>query len=222
ILWGIFSGTIFGQAWHPHFIKPLLPPLRNDKVVQNFCFFLGALHLSIAHFWKFLLKLPSLFSFAELGWISILWGAYFLARMLILGEILPEFVRVIFLLGVSLVVLFTHPQKNIIKGWGEGMGALFLNLVSNFTDVVSYIRLFAVGLAGVAIADSFHRIALDFAGRGFFSSLITAFILILGHTLNLLLGPMSVLVHGVRLNLLEFCNHLEVKWKGFPYQPLRK
>jgi len=40
--------------------------------------------------------------------------------------------------------------------------------------------------------------------------------------LNILLGPMSVLVHGVRLNVLEFCGHADVKWSGFEYRPLKE
>ncbi|MCM8783880.1 MAG: hypothetical protein NC818_03790 [Candidatus Omnitrophica bacterium] len=221
IIWGVLSGTIFGQEWHAHFVKPLMPFLRNDRTIQGFCFFLGATHLSIAHLWRFILKSPHLSSLGELGWIAILWGVYFLARMLILGEAFPVFGKVFFLSGFLLILFFTHPQRNVIKGVAKGMGTLLLNLVNNFTDVVSYIRLFAVGLATVAISDSFNRLAMVVGWGGFFPGLITSFILILGHTLNILLGPMSVLVHGVRLNLLEFCNHLEVKWIGFPYKPLR-
>ena len=39
---------------------------------------------------------------------------------------------------------------------------------------------------------------------------------------NVVLGPMAVLVHGVRLNVLEFCGHVDVKWSGFSYRPLKK
>ncbi|MFN7170220.1 MAG: V-type ATP synthase subunit I, partial [Candidatus Omnitrophota bacterium] len=222
IIWGLLSGTIFGQAWLSRFIKPLLPALRDNRRLQSFCFFLGALHLSIAHLWKFILKIPGLSALSEGGWMAILWGVYFLARTLILGETFPYLGKSLFLLGVILILFFTKPQKNIIKGIAQGTGAIFLNLVGNFTDVVSYIRLFAVGLASVTIADAFNQLALDFGYRGFFSGLFGSLILFLGHTLNVLLGPLSVLVHGIRLNLLEFCNHLEVKWIGFAYKPLKK
>ena len=49
----------------------------------------------------------------------------------------------------------------------------------------------------------------------------TSLILVLGHMLNVVLGPMAVLVHGVRLNVLEFCGHVDVKWSGFSYKPLK-
>ncbi|MBI5145415.1 MAG: V-type ATP synthase subunit I, partial [Candidatus Omnitrophica bacterium] len=68
---------------------------------------------------------------------------------------------------------------------------------------------------------AFNKMALSIGFNNIFTGLATALILILGHSLNILLGPMSVLVHGVRLNVLEFCNHLDIKWSGFGYRPLK-
>ena len=100
--------------------------------------------------------------------------------------------------------------------------AIALGLVNNFTDVVSYVRLFAVGLAGVAIADAFN-VMVTSSGTGSIAAIIgTVLILIAGHALNFVLGPMSVLVHGVRLNVLEFCSHASVTWSGFSYKPFSK
>ncbi len=122
-----------------------------------------------------------------------------------------------------LVLFFTSPQKNILKTIGEGLGTIALSLVNNFTDVVSYIRLFAVGLAGVAIADAFNAMAAGVFKKGDFLTIIAAaFIVVFGHALNIILGPMSVLVHGVRLNVLEFCSHVSVTWSGFAYKPFTK
>lgn len=221
VLWGVLSGTFFGQEWLSQSVRPLIPGLRNDKYVQAFCFFLGALHLSIAHCWRLIIKLPSLMALADMGWTLILWGAFFLARLLILGDAFPEFGKWLFIGGIGLVVFFTRPSKNILKGIGSGLGNLFLNLVNNFTDIVSYIRLFAVGLATVAVADSFNKMAMSIGYNSIITGLFTSFILLLGHLLNVMLGPMSILVHGVRLNVLEFCNHLDIKWMGFPYRPLQ-
>jgi V/A-type H+-transporting ATPase subunit I len=222
IIWGALSGTFFGQAWLEPHVQPLIPALRNDKSVQTLCFLLGALHLSIAHSWRALIKLPSLRALAEIGWIIILWGAFFLARMLVLGEALPVFGKWFFILGPALVILFTNPTRDLLRSLRAGLGNLLLNLVNSFTDVVSYVRLFAVGLATVAVADSFNKMAMGIGYSSITSGIITSFILILGHTLNVVLAPMSILVHGVRLNVLEFCNHLDVKWSGFSYQPLQE
>lgn len=222
ILWGVLTGTVFGQAWLQQSVKPLLPALRESKNLQTFCFFLGSLHLSIAHFWRAVLKLPSPKALADLGWVSVLWGAFFLAKTLVLGDSFPTFGKWFFIIGPVFVVLFTDPRRNVLKGLGSGLGNLLLNFVNSFTDVVSYIRLFAVGLATVAIADAFNKMAFDIGYNSFITGLMTTFILLLGHALNIVLGPLAVLVHGVRLNVLEFCSHLDIKWSGFSYKPLEE
>jgi V/A-type H+-transporting ATPase subunit I len=221
IIWGVLSATFFGQEWMPASVKPLIPGLRDERIVQSFCFLLGVSQLSIAHLWRFVLKFPSLAAWADMGWVCILWAAFFLAKFLVLGYTFPVFGKWLIVLGAGLVLFFSHPNRNPLKGVGQGLGALLLNLMNNFTDIVSYVRLFAVGLATVAVADAFNKMALSIGFNNIFTGIATAMILILGHGLNILLGPMSVLVHGVRLNVLEFCNHLDIKWSGFSYKPLK-
>lgn len=222
VIWGALTGTFFGQEWLPQSVRPLIPALRDSKTIQIFCFFLGALHLSIAHLWRIIVKLPSVKALSEVGWALIIWGAFFLAKMLILGHAFPPFGKWLFIAGAFLVVFFTNPTKNVLKGIGAGFGNLLLNIVNSFTDVVSYIRLFAVGLATVAIADAFNKMAMGIGFNGILTGIATSLIIILGHSLNIVLGPLAILVHGVRLNVLEFSNHLDVKWSGFSYKPLQK
>ncbi|OQB09333.1 MAG: V-type ATP synthase subunit I [Candidatus Omnitrophica bacterium ADurb.Bin205] len=220
IIWGMLTATFFGQEWLPSWVSPLLPYLRNDKNMQSFCFFLGALHLSIAHAWKVIIKFPALSLLADIGWVLILWTAFLIAKLLVLGDALAEFYLYLLIPGVLLIVFFTNPQKNIFKSIGSGLGAFLLNAMNNFTDIVSYIRLFAVGLATLAVADAFNKMAMDVGFGSFISGLLTSLILLVGHFLNIVLGPLSILVHGVRLNVLEFCSHLDIKWSGFNYRPL--
>ncbi len=220
IIWGILTATFFGQEWLPAWVSPLLPSLRNDKNMQSFCFFLGALHLSIAHAWKVILKFPALSLLADIGWVLILWTAFLIAKLLVLGEALAEFYLYLLIPGALLIILFTNPQKNIFKSIGSGLAAFLFNAMNNFTDIVSYIRLFAVGLATLAVADAFNKMAMDVGFGSFISGLLTSLILLVGHFLNIVLGPLSILVHGVRLNVLEFCSHLDIKWSGFNYRPL--
>jgi V/A-type H+-transporting ATPase subunit I len=212
IFWGLLTGTFFGQAWHlKGGLKPLVPALTDTKVLQAFCFFIGALQLTMAHLWRALRQLPALTAAAEIGWVAVIWAAFFLARTLILGDMFPFFGNWLIIGGITLVIFFTSPQRNILKTIGKGLASVALSLVNNFTDVVSYIRLFAVGLAGVAIADTVNTLAA-----------ISAPILLVGHALNFVLGPVGVLVHGVRLNVLEFSSHIGVSWSGVEYKPLKE
>jgi V/A-type H+-transporting ATPase subunit I len=216
IIWGLLTGTFFGQGW----LTPLIPQLNNATFMTTFCFFLGAFHLSIAHSWRAYLKIPSLTAIADVGWICILWAAFFLARTLILGEAFPPWGLWLVAAGVVLVILFTNPQANILRGIGEGLGTVALSFMNNITDVISYIRLFAVGLATLAIAETTNFLASGF-GDGVVAIVAGAVILITGHGLNIVLGPMSVLVHGVRLNVLEFSGHANVTWSGVTFEPLK-
>lgn len=221
VLWGVLTGTFFGQAWLSQMARPLLPSLRENANVQALCFFIGAIHLSIAHAWRLIRKMPSLKAFSELGWILILWAAYFLARTLILGEVFPEQIRWLIIGGMTFIILFTNPTKNIFKTIGSGAGNLLLNVINCFTDLVSYIRLFAVGAATVAVADAFNQMAMTIGFGNIFAGFATSFILFFGHTLNILLGAMAILVHGVRLNVLEFSSHLNMEWSGIEYAPFK-
>jgi V/A-type H+-transporting ATPase subunit I len=218
IVWGLLSGSFFGQQWLTGLgISGFAPALNNARFFQTLCFFLGAVHLSIAHGWRTILKMPALSALADFGWLLIVWAAFFLARTLILSESFPWFGKPLLFSGIGLVVLFTNPQRNMFKAVGEGLGTIALSLVNSFTDVVSYIRLFAVGMAGVAIADATNAMA---SSSG--NAVAIVVILSIGHALNLVMGPMSVLVHGVRLNVLEFSGHAGVSWSGITYEPLQE
>ncbi len=223
IIWGLCTGTFFGHDWVMQTgYKPLIPALNNEKTLQRLCFLIGAVHLSLAHIWRAILKFPALNMLADIGWTAILWACFFIARVLILGDLFPPFAKILLIAGIFLVIIFTNPQRNIIKGIGEGLGTLALSFVNNFTDVVSYIRLFAVGLAGVAIADAFNAMAFSAGNAHIFNLILAGFIILLGHSLGVILGPVGVLVHGVRLNVLEFSSHAGISWSGQNYKPFKK
>lgn len=226
IIWGVLTGTFFGQEWVLKAgYKPLAPALTDEKGLQRFCFFLGALHLSIAHGWRLVLKAPSFSALGDLGWVCVLWSVFFIAKTLILGDAFPSFCIWLLISGVTLVIIFTNPRKNILKSaeeWVAWLVTLPLSFMSNFADVVSYIRLFAVGMAGVAIADAFNAMAAMIGKGNMFMIMLAAVIALIGNALGVVLGPVSVLVHGVRLNLLEFSGHMGLSWSGSPYKPLKE
>ena len=228
LLWGAVTGTWFA-VFTPATLPPVLEAVRIDwlapadatlavKNIMLFCFVLGALHLTLAHGWAALRcgKTPQ--ALAQLGWIGSTWLMFFLARDMVLGERMPGYAGTLAWVSIAAIALFMTPLKSIKSEWFNHV-MLPLSLVSNFVDVVSYLRLFAVGSAGVAVAQSFNAMAMKAAEGGGSGYLVAAFIALFGHTLNLLLAAMAVLVHGVRLNTLEFSAHLGLQWSGVPYRP---
>jgi V/A-type H+-transporting ATPase subunit I len=100
--------------------------------------------------------------------------------------------------------------KNIIS--------VILGIANVFSDIMSYIRLWAVGLAGGAIASTVNSMAGPMLGHlAFF--IFGIVLLVFGHGLNVVLNVLSVLVHGVRLNTLEFSGHVGLTWSGYAYKP---
>jgi len=90
-----------------------------------------------------------------------------------------------------------------------------------FGDVLSYLRLFALGLAGASLAMTFNNLAVQAREVEGLGLLYFILILLLGHGLNILLSLMSAVVHGLRLNVIEFFN-----WgltdEGYPYKSFSK
>lgn len=222
IVWGAVTGSWFGAGNLPAVLDGLsVAWLKQPKNVMFLCFLIGAVHLTIAHLWIILRTWNSPKALAQLGWIGSTWTMFFMARNLVLGESLPGWIGPLFIVSVILIILFMTAPRDFKTEWFNHV-MLPLNLVSNFVDVVSYIRLFAVGTAGFAVASSFNKMILGGGVEGVLAGLVAGLLLFLGHALNIMLCAMGVLVHGVRLNTLEFSSHIGMAWTGLPYRPFRR
>jgi len=230
ILWGAVTGTWFGAEEFARL------PLLNSFIIQDIssfadnnqnlmifiCFTIGVIHLSIAHLILGFRYINSLKALAELGWIFVLWGLYFLAGVLVIARPFPDFAAYLLIAGIGLVILFSNPQRNILKGIGASLIDAPLKIISSFGDVVSYLRLFAVGYASVVLAGTFNDMAASVGFNSIITSLVAALILFLGHGLNIILGFMAVIVHGIRLNMLEFSGQMGMEWSGKEYAPFKE
>lgn len=225
IIWGSLTGTYFGVAEKElpekmHGLNFLTNPETKNRNLQLICFFIAAIHLSLARFWKALIMVRySIRALGQLGWALVIWGNFFTAVKLILfpDMVFPAFVFLLYGVGVGFILLFyVHWNKP------EAIFETPLSLVQSFVDVLSYIRLFAVGIAAVYIAENFNMMGNQVVEISHWLAIFSFIILIAGHSLNIMLGLMAVLIHGIRLNTLEFSNHMELKWAGIQYKPFKK
>ena len=243
IAWGSVTGTWFGAeaAMKIPLLKSLvIPSIANypeyfgiesvsaQNAVMKFCFSIGMIQLSLACLMNVVRnwKKKSLAFIADFAWLAMIISIYFLALMLVIGEsVNMTVVFAVVIGGLVTVILFgaQEPGQSFGKGVKAGLGGAFttfLDTISAFGNVMSYIRLFAVGMASLAIAQSFNGMASSMLkGWAFPAGML---ILIVGHGLNIIMGMLSVVVHGVRLNLLEFSGQLGMEWAGIPYEPFRK
>ena len=242
IVWGALTGTWFGleQAMDVPLLKSLVIPTfanypahfgvestTQQNTIMKFCFILGTVQLSLACVMNIRRKLgeKDLSWLADLGWLAAIDALYFVVLYLVIGQqvnLMP--VACVVIAGFLLVVLFggMSPDKTFGQGLKAGLGdafTVFLNTISAFGNIMSYIRLFAVGMASLAIAQSFNNMAFGFKGPLVIAAIL---ILLIGHGLNIVMGLLSVVVHGVRLNLLEFSGQLGMEWAGIAYDPFKK
>lgn len=245
IVWGLVTGTLFGinpeilaKAGLDKIQIPFLTdPAKSAQNIMGMCFLIGAIQITIGHLWNVvdLIQARKLKALEQFGWTLTTWFMFLLADDMVLkGNMLGYLglsaagaaalwkgMTYAFVAGIVLIVLFMMPPKEIKDGWFN-LALLPLNLVSNFTDVVSYVRLYAVGTAGFAVANAFNNMIFPGGDVSLVGLLVGALLAFLAHTLNILLSTMGVLVHGIRLNTLEFSNHKGISWSGSPYRPFAK
>jgi len=227
IIWGAVTGNYFGIQ--PEALPRLLKGIQIDWLtgdaaqdnVMKLCFLIGAIHLTIAHVWNIIAIAPDKKALAQTGWIGLVWSMYLTALNMVLGEAYPGFFLPLFVSSLVLILLFMTSPKEMKTEWIHH--AMFpLSVVNCFVDIVSYIRLFAVGLASLSVAQSFNDMAMQLGWQKIWTIPIMALILLAGHGLNITLCALGILVHGVRLNTLEFSLHKNLEWKGIPYQPFAR
>ena len=207
-------------------VTPDMTPARRaevfaglpDKFVQYICFLLAALHLGSARLFRFIEGISkSWTAVGHLGWAALIAANFFISVNLIVfpGTFPMPLGLILYVAGAFLVILTTR---------GLGFFNLPFSLIGSFVDVLSYIRLFAVGLAGTYIAVNFNKMGVMVLNalpeNLFILGLVCFFLVVLfGHLLNIALGFLSVMVHGIRLNTLEFSNHAEMQWAGIRFRP---
>ena len=118
-----------------------------------------------------------------------------------------------------LIMLFSSPSPNPIKRIGFGLIGNLMGIPGAFGDMLSYIRLMAVGLASYYIASAFNDLAMGISADNAWLLPATILVLVLAHSLNVGLCLVAVFAHGVRLNMLEFSTNAGLQWSGRPYAP---
>ena len=242
--WGVLTCSWFGLELDkvPQILKDMSLSLISEAKgtpkevatanIQFFCFSLGLLHLSVAHLNNFFRYIKTPRCLADLGCISMLFGMFNLVLLLIVGPdytVIPQgegFVPTLLcFVGAGFVFNFLFSSyktsmKQALKGSLSNVITLVLSIVNVFSDIMSYLRLWAVGLAGAAISVTVNTLVGPTIGT--FMVFLGIILFIFGHGLNMVLCVLSVLVHGVRLNTLEFSGHVGLNWSGKTYKPFAK
>ena len=230
VIWGVLSNTWFGAQIPALASLPTVQWLADPSYhnMMLLCFTIGVSHLMLARLWNGVCRLPDSTAIAEFGWAGILLFMYLVTNSIVgIFPAIPQWGFYMFYASLAGVFLFSVKPSEL-KTRGAELGMLPLNIMSALGDIISYVRLFAVGLASVKVAENFNSMATGLVAgademwvKALMAVAMVA-ILVIGHALNLAMAGLSILVHAVRLNTLEFSNHKGVSWSGTAYNPFKR
>ena len=209
MVYGVVVGSYFGISPAENSLPGRLKiiDMMNFGLMMQLSIFLGVFHLVVANAvsaWHFR---RSMRATIPLAWVFIFLGAVAVWQAVSQGEtlgFLKPYGLSAMVLGMVSVVFFTSPEGPLWKRLLKGLGGL-TGLSNAFGDALSYLRLFALGLASQSLAVTFNGMAGQvkeaLPGIGI---LFASLIVLLGHTLNFGLSLSSGFIHGLRLNFIEF------------------
>ncbi len=232
----MISNVYADRIWYPFWVQPGGAGLTTPQNVQIVCFSLALVQLSVAHVKGAIRNRHSIKMLGDIGAALQLLGIYYVVLSLVvnpqvfaLGLVIggvPIGTTAIVLVGIGFVFsfVFSNYEGNLLKSILQSLKdivSVLLGVVNVFSDIVSYIRLWAVGLAGAAISTTVNELVSPLLGN-FLFMIIAIVVLVFGHGLNMILNVLSVIVHGIRLNTLEFSSHLDMSWSGHKFKPFEE
>ena len=231
VISNVYGDKLWSLPWTPEGVG-----LTTAQNLQIFCFTLALIQLTVAHIKGAVRYRKTVKVLGDVGSIMQLVGIYYLVLSLVvnpevftfglvLGGVPVGTVAIAFIgIGFVLSFVFANYEGSIIKSILSSLTnivSVLLGVVNVFSDIVSYIRLWAVGLAGAAISSTVNELASPLLGN-FMFMIIAIILLVFGHGLNMVLNVLSVIVHGIRLNTLEFSSHLDMSWSGRKFKPFEE
>lgn len=231
----VISNVYADRIWYPFWTQGVAG-LTTAQNLQIFCFSLALIQLTVAHIKGALRNRRSLKILGDIGSVLQLIGIYYLVLSLVVNSAVFSFDLIIggipvgtvaiALIGIGFAMsfVFSNYEGNIGKSILSSLTnivSVLLGVVNVFSDIVSYIRLWAVGLAGAAISATVNELAGPLFGN-FMFMVLAIVLLVFGHGLNMILNVLSVIVHGIRLNTLEFSSHLDMSWSGHKFKPFKE
>jgi V/A-type H+-transporting ATPase subunit I len=235
IIFGALTGTFFGMnliemvddgnlTWLASFRKYML----DSEKMFYFALILGAIQILYGMGIK-AVNLSRQYGFrhslSTLGWMLLIIGSAVL--LMLRTEANQQFINtsLYVLLGITgiLILFMNNPDKNIFINFGGGLWDVYSVVTGVLGDLLSYIRLFALGVSSAILGYVFNDLAMQMSGNvPVLSQIIFVLILLIGHGLNIFMASLGAFVHPLRLTFVEFYKNAGFQGGGKPYSPFTK
>lgn len=232
IIFGIVSGTFFGMNLIEMVDDGKLQWMREARAYMldsekmfYFALVLGAIQIV----YGMVIKAVNLYrqyslhhAMATIGWIILILGSIILyAVRTEQNDAIVTIIQYI-VLGVSgiFILFMNNPGKNIFVNFGGGLWEVYSIVTGVMGDLLSYIRLFALGVSSAILGYVFNDLALQMSGSTpVVSQLVFVLILLIGHGLNIFMATLGAFVHPMRLTFVEFYKNAGFAGGGKAYNP---
>lgn len=238
---GAVLGTFFGinlyeASWTPQWLKNIMPVEGNIGRIAGFdpqiimALAIGIFHICLAMVVKtacYTKHYGFMNSLSTWGWTILVVGGVTVAALaiggILGGEALKWTIIVIGALSALGILVFNNPKRNPLINIGAGLWDTYSSVTGLLSDMLSYIRLYALGLAGGMLGGVFNSLATMMLGDNpTWQWLPFALLLLVGHALNIALSALGAFVHPLRLSFVEYFKNSGYEGKGRKYQPLSK
>ena len=235
---GFFLGTFFGidlstVSWLPDSVKGILlkGELMGFDIQMVAAIIIGIFHICLAMVVKAICYTKQsgiMNNLSTWGWLILILGGIITAILTISNAISIEATKyMIIAIGIISalgIFIFNNIKRNPLINIGAGLWDTYNMITGILSDVLSYIRLYALGLAGAMLGQSFNQLGFMVLGNDpiFIQYLPFIIIVLIGHTLNIALSSLSAFVHPLRLTFVEYFKNLGYEGNGEKYSPLSK
>lgn len=234
LLFGLFCGSFFGLNLKTYF--PSIPFFDFQEGFFSIALAIGVVQIIFGMLLKIIMVSMTVgfrYALASLGWMLVIVALSISAGLPMLDSdwtipfyttSSPAFYATVGV-GLVLMLFFNSPGRNPFLNFGLGLWDTYNNITGILSDVLSYIRLFAIGLSGGILATVFNSLADGFVPEGSNFAvrlLIMIPILLIGHGINLFMSCISSFVHPMRLTFVEFYKNAGFEMSMRSFDPLRK
>ena len=232
IVFGLFCGSFFGVSLKAYF--PSIPFFDFQGRFFSWALAIGLVQILFGQVLRIVMVSATAgfrYALSTLGWFLVILAGSLAAGLPLLDPawVIPGFTTSspafygVAAIGVVLMLFFNSPGKNPFVNFGTGLWDTYNNITGILSDVLSYIRLFAIGLSGGILATVFNDLATGLSPDiPVVRELMILLILLVGHGINLFMSSISSFVHPMRLTFVEFYKNAGFEMAARQFEPLTK
>ena len=225
---GLLTGTCFGFNIYDIQV-PFLQKMKeaislDNQQMFNLSLILGGVQIIFGMMLKAVnqtIQLGFKYAVGTIGWIFVILSSAiaFAGAMEMGGTVHMVFV----IAGLLMAYLYNSPGKNVFVNIGLGLWDSYNMATGLLGDILSYVRLFALGLSGGILASVFNSLAAGMSPDNIIAGpIVMVLIFVIGHSINIFMNVLGAMVHPMRLTFVEFFKNSGYEGGGKEYSPFKK